>query len=606
MKNTLRAFLAILLIPSSIPAAIPEAAHPDYNIAEIRMPMQFKTMGMAFFEDGTLALATTELLLMGEVPELDVNGKVYLIKGLSTDTLPAQIKEVSNYWHQLSGVTVAEGRLYVSDRDAFYEIPNLINPEDLKANRKLMVEWPNEDKWNFGAYFHQWVFTPLYMEGSFYAPYSGSIRTGGWSNVDPTSRFSGAFLKWDAQGNLQALAGGLRSPNGANADPATGDIFVTDNQGSWLPASTFMRIRKGRFYGHRQSSPDVDEEGNVLGTHAPNFAESLPYDPPVAWLPYGSVRCSPSQPILLRKGTFSGDWIIGDVNNPGLVRVSLDKVGEEYNGAVFMFSRGTGVSAINRLVEAPDGGIVIGTVVQIGGNWPSGDKSPLYKLTAKSQGSAFDIKAVRSYNDGLELEFTQPVNPDSIRPEHFTVKSTQYIRQKEYGLGKQDDESLAVLLAEPSKDRRRVHLKIDSLKTDRMIYVRVNGVVSSGGKLLWNNEAWYTLNVMSEKNWNSVAVRLAAEEPGIGPSLAMRVFPGPASTLEVTARCGSVPGGCGAGSGFEAILFDPMGKELARNSGFGSEAVHLAHPGHDPGLYLVRVRSRSGSKGLSVTQSIVF
>ena len=175
------------------------------------------------------------------------------------------------------------------------------------ANRRLIVKWPDAGHWNFGPFWHQWAFTPLYKDGFFYAPYSGSILTGGWSNADATSPLSGAFLKWDLAGNLSAYAGGLRSPNGAALDPATGDMFVTDNQGSWEPTSSFMRMRPGRFYGHRQTAMDIDDSGNVLNTRPPNFAEGLAYDPPVAWLPHGLVRSSPSQPARIPGGAYAGD-----------------------------------------------------------------------------------------------------------------------------------------------------------------------------------------------------------------------------------------------------------------------------------------------------------
>ncbi len=604
----MRASLALLCFLCLSRAGIPDSVHPDYALAELRMPALFKTMGLAFLDDGTMVLAVIELTGGGEEPELDVNEKIYLIKGASTDSLPGEIKEVSNFWRQLSGVVVAQGRLYVSDRDGFYEIPDLKAPPDLQANRKAIVKWPNENHWNFGPYWHQWVFTPQYLNGSFYAPYSGSIRTGGWSNVNPTSTLSGALLQWDLAGNLQAYAGGLRSPNGANLNSATGEMFVTDNQGSWLPASTFMRIRKGRFYGHRQSSPDLDTAGNVLGTHAPNFAESLPYDPPVAWLPYGTVRSSPSQPVLLHKGTFAGDWLIGDVNNPGLVRVGLDKVGEEYNGAVFHFSLGTANAAINRMAEDPEGGIVIGTIAKISGNWPAGDKSPLYRLTAKSWGSAFDIRSVRALDDGLELAFTQPVNPDSIRPEHFSVKSSRYIRQKEYGMGKQPDEDRVVLEAQPSADRKRVHLKLDSMPLDRVLYLKVDGVTSSGGKALWNSEAWFTLNYASGRRWTADVSGLAGASVDSNPSrLSARALPAGFGTLEVTVRCGLSPGGCGDGAGFQAKLLAPTGKVLATRSGSGAEAVRFSRPGDGPGVYLLQVLSpRSAPSNLSVTQRVVF
>ena len=592
-------FSASVLMLGAACAEIPDAVHPDFDLKELRMPAYYKTMGLAFLKDGTMVLATTETIGGGEVPDADPLHKVFLIKGASTDTLPAFIKEISNTWKQLSGVTVAEDRVFVSDRDGFYEIPDLANPADLVANRRAVAKWPNENHWNNGPYWHQWAFTPQYLNGAFYAPYSGSIAPGGRSNVDPTSPLSGAFLKWDFTGKLEAFAGGLRSPNGAALDPGTGEIFGTDNQGSWLPSSTFMRIRQGRFYGHRQTLADLDADGNLVGNHPANFAESLPYEPPVAWLPHGTVRSSPSQPVMLTQGRFAGDWLIGDVNNPGLVRVALDKVGDGYNGGGFWFSKGTSNGAINRMARAPDGSIIIGTITRIGGNWPGGDKSPMFKLTAKEPAAAFDFKSVRALADGLELEFTQPVNPDSVSPGHFQVRSWQYIRQKEYGIGRQPDETREVIAAEASKDRKRVHLSFSAMATDRVYYVKLTGVASSGGKGLWNNESWFTLNAIPNRVWDGGSPTAISSPPPFRSNVSMNAKPRQGN-LEVTFACGAAVAVCSGN--VSAALYSSAGVKLAEATGrlgAGAAPLRFAQPESGPGIRFLKAEIGVGSYGAS-------
>lgn len=565
-------------------AAIVDAVHPDFELKEIRMPAKFKTMGLGFLEDGTMVLATTEAIGGGEIPDPDPQHRIYLVKGASPDSMPSTMVDVADNWRQVAGITVANGQIFVSDRDGFYRLSNLTTVGDPRANRELMVKWPDENHWNNGPSWHQWVFTPFYWKGSFYAPYSGSIRTGGWSSVDPTTSLSGAFLTWDLKGVLKAYAGGLRSPNGADVDPETGEMFVTDNQGSWLPASTFLRIRPGHFYGHRQSSPDLDTAGHVIATHLPNFAESLPYDPPVAWLPYGTVRCSPSQPVRVPQGTYAGDWLIGDVNSPGLIRVSVDRVGDAMNGSVFWFSKGTGSAAINRMAYDKQGGLVIGTLTHIGGNWPAGDNAPLYLLAPKPaaslSGPAYDIQSVRSVSDGLELRFTRPVLPESLKAARFSVKHWQYIRMMEYGQGMQADTALPVEGAEASHDGKTVHLRIPGLREDRVVYVHVTGLPSADGAALWNDEAWFTLNAKSGRIWNPAA-GLSAEKSGrraIGPAMAVRSAG--QGILEVTLD--------GEGRG-ELSLTALDGTCVKRVSG-ASGTLRISRPGAAPGVFLLAAR----------------
>jgi hypothetical protein len=511
---TVRFILSVILwlsfSPPRVNAAIADSVHPDFEIAEIKLPALYKTMGLGFLSNGTMVLATTETIGMGEIPKEDPLHQIFLITGASTTALPKSMIEIANSWKQIAGITVVDDKIFVSDRDGFYAINSLLSPGDLSSNRSLIIKWPNEDHWNYGVSWHQWVFTPMYWKGSFYAPYSGSIRQGGWSSVDATSSLSGALLKWNLQGAMTAYAGGFRSPNGANLNPQTGEMFVTDNQGSWLPSSTFMRILPGHFYGHRQSSPDLDDSGRIVANHPPNFAESLPYDPPVAWLPHGTVRSSPSQPIMIPTGLYAGDWLIGDVNNPGLVRVALDRVGEAINGSVFWFTKGMGPAAINRMAWDPQGGLIIGTIAHIGGNWPAGEKGAIYRLWSKGAPSVFDMKAVRSLSDGVEIEFTQPVKTSSVSSTNFSVKQNQYLRVSEYGQGKQPDVPLSIEGWEISTDKRRVYLKMSGLKEDRVIEIQVIGVESAESRLLWNDAVWFTLNKRSSRNWNGQTANIKA------------------------------------------------------------------------------------------------
>lgn len=569
---------ALTLLCALASAEIADTVHPDFELRAIAMPARYKTMGMAFLPDGSLALGTTEAIGGGEIPEPSEDHKLLLLRGMSPDTLPGLFRELAHGWRQIAGVLAVGNQLYVSDRDGFYAIESLEAPENPKANRKLLVKWPDAGHWNFGPSWHQWVFTPLYKDGRFYAPYSGSILTGGWSNADATSPLSGAFLQWDAQGTLSAYAGGLRSPNGAALDPATGEMFVTDNQGSWEPTSTFLRMRPGRFYGHRQTAQDLDDSGIVVNTRGPNFAEGLPYDPPVAWLPHGTLRSSPSQPARIPAGPFAGDYAIGDVNNPGLVRVYLDRVGEEINGAAFWFTKGTGYAAINRMVPGPDGALWIGTVTTIGGNWPAGERRPLFRLAPKADPKAFDLRAVRAMDGGLELEFTRPCDPAAAAPGNFTVKSWQYLRQKEYGLGKQAEERRTVVSAEASKDGRRIFLAIPGLQTDRLLHVKLAGVGGADGGALWNDEAWFTLNALSPRPWR----------PEASASLAAPAIP--PARVSLLRRPGGLSvslAGCPAGIPWTAEIFSAAGARLGKAPGRGPAAAFLAAPA--AGMAWVRV-----------------
>lgn len=558
--------------------AIPDAAHPDFTVAEIPLPGQHKAMGLVFLKDGRMALATTDFVGWGEMPAAPSDKhKIVLIEGPGTPS--PKVTEISHTWFQLSGLTVAGDKLYAADRDGFYEIPDL-HPgpgTDLAKNRRLIVKWPDEGTWNVGGFqYHQWAFTPLFHQGSFYAPYAGVTREGGRSDANPTSRMAGALLKWSLGSGLEAVAGGLRVPNGAGLDEATGEIFVSDNQGSWLPGSTFSRIRPGRFYGHSNKSP----------TTPANWAETLPYDPPVAWLPYKNVRVSPSQPVRIGQGAYAGDWLLGDVASPGLLRIALDPVGEVYNGSVFWFSHGFRNAAINRMAWGPDGSLYVATFLTLAANWPSGRLQPMFRLSPKGSGTAFEMKAVRSVKNGLEIEFTQPVDAATALKANFTTRQWQYIREVDYGTGKQPEQALAVSETAVSADGRRVFLKLAGLARDRVVYLKHAGVKSASGAAPWNDEAWFTHNSVSTREWSPApadlrpARRAAPRFPGaISSRLAGQ------GILSVTLE---------ADGPWRASLIAPDGAVAARREGHGAARFELSPGPARSGLFLLRVRLEDG------------
>ncbi|MEO7958837.1 MAG: hypothetical protein ABIW76_19325, partial [Fibrobacteria bacterium] len=263
---------------------------------------------------------------------------------------------------------------------------------------------------------------------------------------------------------------------------------------------------------------------------------------------------------------------------------------------------------IHRLVRAPNGNILIGTLTRIGGNWPGGDKSPMFQLSAKAEPATFDFKSVKALKDGLELEFTQPVNPDSIGTVHFQVKSWQYVRQNEYGIGRQPDETRNVITAEASRDRKRVHLALQGMAEDRVLYVRITGVASSGGKSLWNNEAWFTLNAVPARAWDGEAPTALAAKRRPGWTVSAEARNG---GLAVTFACALAPGACG--SAVDASLFSLTGTRLAHaagRTGPGAAPLRFARPGTGPGIYVLRAEASPVSGDalgtLSVTQRVCF
>lgn len=468
------------------------------------MPETYMTMGLSFLSDGRLVVATTGNEGGGEIPPADAASMIMLVSGLTGDMSGLSVKKVADMWKQPAGVTVVNDKVYVSERDGFYLVNNLDNPGTLSGNRTKIISWPQPDgglKWTVSEQWHQWVHTPVYTGGKFYGPYGGSIQVGGRSNTPPTSSYSGAFVSWnpDGAGGFTKISGGFRVPNGMTMTPG-GQFFVSDNQGSWLPACTFSLIKSNKFYGHRQTSPNQA-----------NWAEGLAYEPPVMWLIDG-VHQSASQPLYMDKGPYAGDFIIGDDNSPGLSRIGLDKVSDgNYNGAMFFFTGGFSTAAINRLAMHPkEDAIVVGTFLAQG-DWPGGGNKPMYRIRFATNNNTFEMREIHSRQGGVEIVFSQPVDPATAVAGNFTLSQWHYNRTSEYGCCIDGNSTPTVASVQLSDDKKRLFIASTgaTAATDRALKIVVGALKSATGASLFHGTAYFTHNYQSTASFNAVTTSIA-------------------------------------------------------------------------------------------------
>jgi hypothetical protein len=603
MRKTtlLLAAIASSFAPASR-AEFPETLiHPGVTLKVIPLGNQdLDVTGVSFFPDGRMLLTSTDYMAGGEVPEPLANSVAWIVSGVQGDLTNVTMKKVANMFRQpIGAVATPEGKAYVSDRDGFYELQNIENPGDLAGNRRKVISypWQGAPNTNFtkGNSWHQWCFTPAYYKGRFYAPYSGSIQPGGASAVPATSPMSGSFVSWSAASYdqpytaMEKLAGGLRSPNGGNVD-ADGNFYYADNQGSWVPSSTFIHVRKGFFYGHRQT-------GNPA-----NWAEGLPYEPPTAWLPHGRVRKSPTQPLFLDRGYYRGDWLLGDINDPGLLRIGIDKAdgdNDRQNGAVFFFTGGFGTAGLNRMAwNSKENSIVVAPFGTINGNWPDPEKrKPTWKMTIDENPDVFEMKSIRSRAGGILIEFTKPVDKATAGAGAFTVTQWLYHRTQTYGCCQDPNEPRGVAEVQFSNDGKGVFLKINGLKnnhpggavTDYLTDVKLGNIKSAAGASLFYNEAWYTLNYQSAMAFDPAATT------DIKPEALARVE----KALTWRREAGGLAVSVDLEGGYAVELADVSGRAIASRIGRGAARFTLP-TGDERGIRLLRIRQGGFSRSQRV------
>ncbi|WP_329287642.1 ricin-type beta-trefoil lectin domain protein [Streptomyces sp. NBC_00691] len=445
--------------------------HPNYTLTGLR-PQGFEPQvsAMDWLPDGRLAVTTWG-------GSNNTTGEVYLLGNVTGNTGPDKVtvKKVASGLKEPMGVKYVDGKLYVSQKHELTEL-NDTNGDEVVDQYRRVATWP------YGGNFHEFAFGLLYKDGFFYLNLSVSIDYGGATTNPQPAPNRGTTIKVNRQtGEVSYVAGGLRTPNGIGWGPE-GGIFVTDNQGGWLPSSKLLHIKQDRFFNHYM---------NPAGPF-----DARPVTKPVLWLPQNEIANSPSTPVQLTEGPFTGQMLFGDVTYGGVQRAFLEKVGGEYQGAVFRLTQGL-EAGVTRISIGPDGALYAGGL-GAGGNWGQEGKLTfgLQKLSPNGA-NAFDIRAMRAVPGGFALEYTQPLSTQTATDlaKHYKIEQWRYAPTAAYGGPKTNEETLTAQSATLSTDRRTVTLAIPGLKSDRVVHVRSPRPFSSStGETLWSTEAWYTLN----------------------------------------------------------------------------------------------------------------
>ncbi len=111
--------------------------------------------------------------------------------------------------------------------------------------------------------------------------------------------------------------------------------------------------------------------------------------------------------------------------------------------------------------------------------------------------TVFEMNRVRAMNNGLEIEFTKPLDPRcGWDPECYYVE--QWPFDVKGGEGpRRDGVVYPVKSASVAADARRVFLEIADLKVSHVVYLRLlPPCYSVEGEQLWGTEAWFTLNAL--------------------------------------------------------------------------------------------------------------
>jgi mono/diheme cytochrome c family protein len=485
----------------------------------VRLPLADSIMptGLAWRADGTLAFTS-------------LKGQVHVARDADGDGLEETLATFADGLAAPYGLAAAG-----DDLDVIHK-PALVRLSDVDGDGRAERAETIASGWGHTADYHDWaVGLPRDAAGNYYLglPCQQDDRS------EAAAHLRGTVVKLaprEATPNdprrfaVEALAGGLRFPMGLTLGPAE-DLFVTDNQGNYNPFNELNHIVAGRRYGF------VNKREQAPGFEPPFEAPAVDIPHPLTRSVNGiaflitppAVLAAGGGPVF---GPFEGQLVGCEYDSRALVRMSLERVGDTWQGAVYPFT--TAAAAVPTVVAGPEvaspaggsgdsaqgdrdsaiapastaeaGNVLEGPVVcavspagdlYVGNmrdsGWGGGANTGSIVRLRPSGPLPLGIAEVRVAPEGFDVRFTGPVEAEAAeRIESYSVSSYRRVATAAYGGPDLDRRDEPLRGAALSPDRTRVRLTLDPLRTGFVYEIRVQAL-GAAGEELFPAEAHYTV-----------------------------------------------------------------------------------------------------------------
>ncbi|HVG15760.1 MAG TPA: hypothetical protein VM935_12395, partial [Chitinophagaceae bacterium] len=492
-----------------------EAAKEEDFFRILRMTVPENVMlevgGLVTLPNGDLAISTRR-------------GDVFIVEN-PTSPRPFYRKFAAGL-HEILGLAYKNGALYCAQRGELTKLSDTDN--DGKADLyETVASWP------ISGHYHEYSFGPkIAPDGSFYV--SGNVACGNeeWYRGESRVPMRGWIMKISENGKIEPWATGARSPCGLGV--IDGELFYTDNQGDWIGSGGIWHVNKGDFFGHpaglrwtglpnsplklttEQLYAKVDprqiknaqgryiKPENVVNEKFVTLMDVKKDIPelrlPAVWLPYAVLGISTSEVTKIPEGAFgpfAGQLLVGDQGQSKIMRVFMEKVNGEYQGAAWDFRAGF-QSGVLRMEWAKDGTLFVGETDR---GWGSAGEASmgLQRLVWNKQ-LPFEMRTVKAMPDGFEIEFTKPVDKKTAENlASYEVESFIYKYHPVYGSPPVNNKTCAVKGVKLSPDGMKARIIVADLRKNYIHTIKLDGIRDMDNSYsLVHPTVYYTLNNIPE------------------------------------------------------------------------------------------------------------
>ena len=442
----------------------------------------FRTAALDFFKDGRMVITTH-------------GGDVWIVSGIDRDLGSLKWKRFAAGLYEPFGVRVVNEQIYVTCKDRLTRLHDYNNDGEADFYESFSADT------DVSFFFHAFNFDlQTDKDGNFYYAKAGQYTD---------HALPGAIIKVSPDGKTREVyCTGFRTPNGMGMTP-DGFPTVSDNQGSWMPASKVSMVRPGGFYGYVQTHARpggwAPDGGRI------DHKKVIPpktFDQPIIWMPQDFDNSSGGQlwvdderwgPLAgrLLHTSFGKGWMyyfllqdLGDVAQSGIVKLPLD------------FQTG-----IHRARVNPKDGQVY--AVGLNG-WNGGGRRGLgeggiqrVRFTGRDVKLVTDMK-VRPRG----IEFTFNFNPDeesATNLDSYDFTQWNYKWAASYGSAqwsvenpsKQGRDKVAIKSAKLINNGRGVFLEIPGIQPVNQVFAKFD--LKTDGGQVFEEEMYLTINRVPKK-----------------------------------------------------------------------------------------------------------
>jgi hypothetical protein len=448
-----------------------------YVVDELVLPFEnpwnswIRPSGLDFLSDGRMIMATHA-------------GDMWMATSTENDFVEIEWQRIATGLYEPFGVKIVDDAIYVINRDRIMRLHDLNGNGEIDFYESF---YPDND---VSGFFHAYNFgLDTDSEGNFYYAKAGQYT----SNADP-----GNVIRVSPDGKTwESIATGFRTPNGLTITPDD-KIYVSDNEGNWMPANKISRIQEGGFYGYvpniisTQWSPDdIPVDPDVGHTFLGPEEVSMPdtFDQPVVWTPQ-KFDNSPGGGVWSDKrwGPLGDRFIHTSFGKGWLYYMITQEVDGVEQGALISlpFQLDSGVQRAR--VNPADGQIYTAGLT----GWDDGfaTKYGVINRIRYTGGAGRIIEDVKVRPNGLELSFNFKLDEiSSANPDNYDVVQYNYMWRQNYGSAKWSvkdpfllgPDKVTVKQVELRNNGHTVFLGIPDMQPVDQMRVRIN-LVSENGK----------------------------------------------------------------------------------------------------------------------------